>query len=65
MAGQSRADFPQCLTFAIEGGAFFIMGDKSPKSNQKQKAQKIAKASSTTQKKNSVHAAKAAEKPRK
>ncbi|HEY2801771.1 MAG TPA: hypothetical protein VGI85_14365 [Chthoniobacterales bacterium] len=53
------------MTFAIEGGAFFIMGDKSPKSNQKQKAQKIAKASSTTQKKNSVHAAKAAEKPRK
>ncbi len=50
------------LTSAITGGAFQIMGDKSPKANQKQKAQQKAKASSASQKKHTAAAAKAAPK---
>ena len=50
------------LTSAIADGAFRIMGDKSPKANQKQKAQQKAKASSAAQKKNTAAAAKAAPK---
>jgi hypothetical protein len=38
------------------------MGDKSPKANQKQKAQHKAKANTAAQKKNSTAAAKAAPK---
>jgi hypothetical protein len=50
------------LTSAIAGGVFRIMGDKSPKANQKQKAQQKAKASGATQKKNAAAATKAAPK---
>jgi hypothetical protein len=52
------------LTSEVVGGAFLIMGDKSPKANQKQSAQKKAKAASAAQKKNMVVAAKAAPKPK-
>ena len=38
------------------------MGDKSPKANQKQKAQQKAKANTATQKKNTAAAVKAAPK---
>ena len=40
-----------------------LMGDKSPKATNKQAAQKQAKTSSNTQKKNSAAAAKQAAKP--
>ena len=50
------------LTLAIADGAFRIMGDKSPKANQKQKAQQKAKASSASQQKQTAAAAKAAPK---
>jgi hypothetical protein len=46
------------------GGAFLIMGDKSPKANLKQSAQKKAKAASAAQKKNMAAAAKAAPNPK-
>jgi len=39
------------LTPAVVRGGFGIMGDKSPKANQKQKAQQKAKASFAAQKK--------------
>jgi hypothetical protein len=39
------------LTLLIAGRALVIMGDKSPKSNQKHKAQQQAKANKATQKK--------------
>jgi hypothetical protein len=54
------ADGNGTLTLSITGGAFQIMGDKSPKANQKQKAQKKAQASSAIQKKQTAAAAKAA-----
>jgi hypothetical protein len=41
------------------------MGDKSPKANQKQNAQKKAKDSSATQKKNTAAAARQVQKPKK
>ena len=52
------------LTLRIARRAFLIMGDKSPKANQKHKAQQKAKANSAAQnKKQQASAAKAA--PRK
>jgi len=39
------------LTLRIARRAFHIMGDKSPKANQKHKAQQQAKANSASQKK--------------
>jgi hypothetical protein len=51
------------LTLRIARRAFLIMGDKSPKANQKHKAQQKAKANSAAQKKEQASAAKAA--PRK
>jgi len=39
------------LTLRIARRAFLIVGDKSPKANQKHKAQQQAKAKSATQKK--------------
>ena len=51
------------LTLRVARRAFVIMGDKSPKANQKHKAQQQAKNKSATQKKQQASAAKAA--PRK
>ncbi len=53
------------LTSRNGRGAFLIMGDRSPKANQKQTAQKKAKANSAAQKKNTASAAKAVQKPKK
>jgi hypothetical protein len=50
------------LTLPIAGGAFSIMGDKSPKANQKQKAQQKAKANTANQKKAAAAASKSAPK---
>jgi hypothetical protein len=47
----------------VAGRAFLIMGDKSPKANQKHKAQEKAKANAASQKKaQQASAAKAAPK---
>jgi len=43
--------FNTTLTLRIARRAFLIMGDKSPKANQKHKAQQKAKADSAAQKK--------------
>lgn len=45
---------------AAEAGGALIMGDKSPKSNKKQAAQKQSKADADTKKKTDTAAAKAA-----
>jgi hypothetical protein len=51
------------LTLLVAGRAFLIMGDKSPKANQKHKAQEKAKANAASQKKaQQASAAKAAPK---
>jgi len=54
--------FNAALTLPNARRAFLIMGDKSPKANQKHKSQQQAKANSATQKKQQQAVAKAAPK---
>jgi hypothetical protein len=52
------------LTGRPSEGRLRIMGDKSPKAKQKQKAQQQGKAASVAQKKNASAAAKSVQKPK-